>query len=346
VPDTLNPAKRWNSFVCPGCRFVFRVSQDHDGKGVVCPACRIMLRLPGAEDETPPLLAPALAAGARELEEIEPGGEDEEPAGGDWKFLLSLAVPAIALLGLFAWWMAPDEPVPPSVSLVPAVIPEKADEEPAAKSMLVAIESAVKAFLAAASEEEMLLHVRDPERTAPKLRSWHAGKPYAAPGFREMLGDSVAASDEKDLMTVTVRTGDFELRQIVLIESEGVLKVDWESWAGWSEMSWEDFLAKRPVDGKWFRVELSAVDYYNFDFTDEGRWVSYRLDSPDGAISLYGYVPRNDELDQKIRPFEDNLKVKLLLKLKFPEGGRSKNQVLIEAVTGQEWVELPGATDP
>lgn len=305
-----------------------------------------MLRLPGAEDETPPLLAPALAAGAGELEEIEAGDEEEVPAGGDLKFLLSLAVPAVVLLGLFAWWMAPDEPVPPPVSRVPAVIPEKTDEEPAAKSMLVEIESVVKGFLTAASEDDLLLHVRDPESTAPKLKSWLAGKPYEAPGFREMLGDSVAASDEKDLTTVTVRTGDFELRQIVLIESEGVLKVDWESWAGWSEIRWEDFLATRPGDGKWFRVELSAVDYYNFDFTDEDRWVSYRLDSPDGATTLYGYVPRNGELDQKIRPFEDGQKVKVLLKLKFPEGGRSKNQVLIEAVTGQEWVELPGAANP
>jgi hypothetical protein len=350
VPETLNPARRWNSFVCPGCRFVFRVPQDHDGKGVVCPACRIMLRLPGPEDETPPLKSEGLPEGAGELEEIEAGNDDDMPAGGsDWKFLLGLAVPAIALLALFAWWMAPDDSSPPVIAQVPPVVPgDTAGEipQPAPQSMVLEIESVVKAFLGASSEEEVLLHVRQPDRTAPKLKAWLAGKPYVAPGFREMIGDSVSATGDKSLLTVTVRTGDFELRQIVLLESEGTLKVDWESWAGWSEMTWKDFQATRPEDGKWFRVELSAVDYYNFDFKDEDQWVSYRLDSPDGKDSLYGYVPRNGGLDQKIRPFEENLKVRMLLKLKFPAGGTSGNQVVIEAVTGQEWVELPVAENP
>ena len=48
VVETATPAKRWNSFVCPACRSIFRVARDHDGRGVVCPSCRGMLRLPGA----------------------------------------------------------------------------------------------------------------------------------------------------------------------------------------------------------------------------------------------------------------------------------------------------------
>ena len=47
------------------------------------------------------------------------------------------------------------------------------------------------------------------------------------------------------------------------------LKVDWESWAGWSEISWEKFLSMKPVSEHVFRVTLSAVDYYNFGFADE-----------------------------------------------------------------------------
>ena len=49
--------RRWSAFVCPECRFVFRVPRDHDGEGIVCPSCRRMLRLPGEDDETAPLLA-------------------------------------------------------------------------------------------------------------------------------------------------------------------------------------------------------------------------------------------------------------------------------------------------
>ncbi len=49
--------RRWSAYVCPECRFVFRVPRDHDGEGIVCPSCRRMLRLPGEDDETAPLLA-------------------------------------------------------------------------------------------------------------------------------------------------------------------------------------------------------------------------------------------------------------------------------------------------
>ncbi|RYD23361.1 MAG: hypothetical protein EOP87_26570, partial [Verrucomicrobiaceae bacterium] len=69
VSETVT-ARRWNSFVCPGCRCVFRVPRDHDGKGVVCPACRIMLRLPGPDDELPPLMSQP-AAGMAEQAEVE-----------------------------------------------------------------------------------------------------------------------------------------------------------------------------------------------------------------------------------------------------------------------------------
>lgn len=346
MPETLTPARRWNSFVCPGCRFVFRVPRDHDGKGVVCPACRIMLRLPGADDETPPLLTPASEQDSG-LEEIEANAEADDAldSKGDLKFLLSLAVPALVALGLFAWWMAPDPEKPsPASQLMAGPEAEQVEEEtaPAAKGLILEIESVVKSFLESPTPEEALRYVRDPERIAPKLKAWYATKTYNAPGFREVADDSVDTNDATGkILTVKVRTRDFEMREIVLIGTEGNLKVDWESWVGWSEVAWDEFQSQRPVEGKWFRVELSRVAYYNFDFKDEGEWVSYRLVSPDGSASLFGYAPFASPLDEQIRPADENGKVKLLLKLKYPPDAVSGNQVIIESVSGQNWVKIP-----
>lgn len=343
MPETLTSARRWNSFVCPGCRFVFRVPQDHDGRGVVCPACRVMLRLPGPDDELVPLVIPpsALPEPVEEIEDDE--GYDEPPArgaAGDWKFIASLVVPALLLLGGFAWWMMPDdEPArsAPLAAIPPSAVPVV--PEPAARTMILKVEAAVRGFLEAPTAAEALRHVRDPERTRPKLEAWLAGRPYAAPGFHEMLGETVAASGETShLMTVQVRTGDFELREIVLVEAGDELRVDWESWVGWSEMPWADFERERPPEPKWFRVILSRVDYYNFAFKDDAEWSSYRLDAPDGTASLYGYVPRTSKLAQQIRPVDEGGKVKLLLRLKYPPDALSGNQVLIDEVAGQEWV--------
>ena len=66
-------ARRWSGFVCPDCRFVFRVSRDHDGEGIVCPSCRRMLRLPKEGEETAPLMVP--------LQRVDFSDGEEEPRG-------------------------------------------------------------------------------------------------------------------------------------------------------------------------------------------------------------------------------------------------------------------------
>src|SRR6478672_5978907 len=57
VSEMMESARRWSGFVCPDCRFVFRVPRDHDGKGIVCPSCRRILRIPTAGDTPGPLTA-------------------------------------------------------------------------------------------------------------------------------------------------------------------------------------------------------------------------------------------------------------------------------------------------
>ena len=51
-------ARRWGAFVCPDCRFLFRIPGDHDGLGIVCPSCRRMLRIPKDGDAVSPLIKP------------------------------------------------------------------------------------------------------------------------------------------------------------------------------------------------------------------------------------------------------------------------------------------------
>lgn len=50
------PAKRrWNAYVCPDCRLVFRIPTNHEGRGTVCPSCSRLLRIPKEGDPLPPL---------------------------------------------------------------------------------------------------------------------------------------------------------------------------------------------------------------------------------------------------------------------------------------------------
>ena len=138
-------------------------------------------------------------------------------------------------------------------------------------------------------------------------------------------------------MTVKVRTSGMDVKPMAFFMTPEGLKIDWESWAGWSEMPWEEFLSSRPVSGKLFRVWLSPVDYYNFAFSDDLKWQSYLFESPDGEHSVYGYVERGSVLDNRLRPSPDVNMTPLTVMLSFPENATSRNQVLVGKIVAEGW---------
>jgi hypothetical protein len=145
--------------------------------------------------------------------------------------------------------------------------------------------------------------------------------------------------------TVVVRTGEYADKTMALFPAPDGVKIDWESWVGWSEMPWADFIQTRPSDAKLFRVMLAPVDYYNFNFTDDRKWRSYRLISPDGEHALYGYVELNSVLDGRLRPSPDKKQIPLTLSLRYPPDSDSPNQVLVEKWHADGWV-LENETEP
>jgi hypothetical protein len=143
---------------------------------------------------------------------------------------------------------------------------------------------------------------------------------------------------------VSILTSDFEQMQLAFIDGEDGLKIDWESWVGWSEMPWDELIEKRPSEPILIRAMLKWIDYYNFAFSDERKWRSYRLVSPDGEHMLYGYVDRNSPLDQKIRPGEPTATVAVTVRIHFPESEAKGKQVVIDQLVADGWV-VPGVDE-
>lgn len=337
--------RRWNSFVCPGCRFVFRVPRDHDGQGTVCPSCHVMLRLPAEGEETPPLVRPVAAESVPEeifddLAPEEEGGERSSVA-----LLVGMSMIGLSVLVGFAFWLKPrvvdhQPEVVINVPKLPAVKKDpSAKEPPDMTRILKEAEPVVKGFLSAKTVDEALKYVSKPDRTRARWTAWLKGDAYSSQGLSKIDEKSVAVSEE--LVSIAVTTADYSVRQIALrMESDG-LKVDWESWAGWSEMSWADFRSQKPTEAKLFRVIISKVDYYNFGFSNDSDWVSYRLESPDRDQSIFGYAEAASPVAAKVRPMDADSKRPdfLLLRLRFPAGAAADNQVIIEDSIGQGWVE-------
>lgn len=193
----------------------------------------------------------------------------------------------------------------------------------------------IEGFLNAKSPVEMAKWVRHPEFTLPKIEKFF-GENFVPEGFSS-IDWSTPPTRTGNSIKIKIQDGNFLKREIYLIDEDG-WKVDWESWAGWSEMNWEALKESRPTELVLLRAVVSDVSYYNFSFVDEGRWSSYRLESFGGEASIYGYVPRGGVMDARLKSLEDIRERMFTVKVRYPDDAPSGSQVTIEEIVTDGWL--------
>jgi hypothetical protein len=115
--------------------------------------------------------------------------------------------------------------------------------------------------------------------------------------------------------------------------------IDWESWVGYSEIPWGEVGKIRPREPTLFRVLASPVHYFNFGFSDDRKWRSYRLQSPDRKHTLYGYVERfsiQESMLSRLNVKSDQARA-YILRIRFVDDS-GPDQVVIEEVVESGWV--------
>ncbi len=376
----MDSKRRWSGFVCPECRFVFRVSRDHDGTGIVCPCCRRLMRIPGEDDTPSALLAPIrqVQAGEAAVPEDETNpplqrrhGKNRRKAAPpeipSWeieatrtrhgerrtmKWILIGGIPLFAVIVVavvFALRSPPAPVVPDFVGVATGPDEGESIEEDielpqvmkrSEPSIIGEAEPLARAFLEATDVKQVLPLIHDVETVEPRLRRHYPdGKiePVGLSAFNTGGGLNYRGS----LVAISVRTREHEQRQLAFVDGPEGLKIDWESWVGWSDMTWEDFIERSPSSPHTFRVVLQQVEYYNFAFTDEDKWQSYTLVSPDGEYLLYGYAEKGSVLNEQLRPSDPKSGSAMMLGIKYPEARQSGRQVLIDSIVAEGWVQAP-----
>lgn len=192
-------------------------------------------------------------------------------------------------------------------------------------------------FLEATRVEDLLPLVRNPDVAKSRmLRHYPDGK-IKPPGMMAFNTQSEIFR-RGSIAACTVQILNYDEKTLAFIETPQGLKIDWESWVGWSDMPWEEFLTKKPAVAHAFRLMLCPVEYYNMAFTNDTKWQSYRLASPDGKHVIYGYAERGSMLNSKLALDCDGTQAALILALKFPDNSTSPAQVLIESRVTDSWV--------
>ncbi len=347
--------------------------------GLVCPSCRRMLKLPTPGDDVPPLVIPPPGLSepvivAEREEPAAPEGQlrkrrrrllkDKDSGTPDWekqqvrrsqrseKVLMGSMIGGAVLLVVVALvvFLKPksDDPTPAAnlpktpISL-PPIAPSPLDETPDVGTFLREAEPLAMIFLHAKTVAELLPVVRHPKITGPRLQERHPDGMLKPPGM-ESFAEGGSVILEKSTAVVKVRTATFEEREVSFFKSAEGWKVDWESWVGWSDMPWDEFMQKQPKTPIRFRLRLKPIIYYNFVFSDDLKWRSYLAESQDGNHRLFAYVERGSRVDNLIN-FADNPNGgDYVLDLRFPAENPGSNQVLIEDRIAEGWVE-PERTD-
>jgi hypothetical protein len=198
-------------------------------------------------------------------------------------------------------------------------------------------EPMAKSFLEATEVSQILPLIHHPERAEPRLKKlWPDGKIIPQP-FKSVSAE-LDFSAEGDLAGVAVDVGELAKRRMVFVKSPEGWKIDWEFWADWSDMSWTEFRSAKPTTPVVFRVTLNDVAYYNFYFTDDKKWQSFRLTSADGAHSIHAYAERGTEVHRRLSIRAEAKHAPLMLALRFPEEG-ARDQVIIDRIVAEGWIE-------
>lgn len=260
------------------------------------------------------------------------------------------AVTVVMVIGL-GWRMlaptaAPSGGVRPVASAASAGKPKpERDAELDPAHFLVAAEPIARQFLTAKNVQELRKVIYRPQELEKKLNAFYPQGEVDPEGLVKFdVSGSIKSLSR--IHQVEVQTARFDVRELTFVVTPSGLKVDWESWVGSSEMTWRDFVEKRPQQACEMRVVVSHTDYYNFEFGDDRQWRSYRLESADAETVLYGYVPRGSALEENL---DKSLKYdgsRYILKMHFMPGDSRAKQVVIDQVVEKQWTQLAEEDQP
>ncbi len=207
----------------------------------------------------------------------------------------------------------------------------------------MALASAEK-FIAAPDIPAMLECVRGGAVQEARMLKYYEKQPYQPLALEAMDRNSGVLLAEGKAYQVIVRDSQNIARALVLLKEGDRYLVDWESWVGWSDMSWEEIKEKKPLTPTAVRVIVSAESYYNFDFptSAEKDWLSYRLDFVGEDRFLYGYLRRDSPVINQMRPIATDSNGAMILKIRYVEAGSHPTQVVIDSVESDSWIkDLP-----
>ena len=202
-----------------------------------------------------------------------------------------------------------------------------------AQQLVTAIDKTVRGYMQARTIEEKLRYVRHPEAMKARMENYYSQYPLKAEKV-SVVTDYKPLTLENTLFWTVVAAVAEKRGESLLIEqlSENEVKIDWDSHVNYQPLPWDQYAREQPTQTMAFRVTVEPTVRYLAEFSDEARWVCYRLRSQNSEDTLYGYVARNSEqhalIQQRLNEGGDTM----ILRLQFAKAMKAKQSLVIDKV--------------
>jgi hypothetical protein len=230
------------------------------------------------------------------------------------------------------------------VTKVETTAPEPVDpnslEKKAIFSLLPDANMILQRFFQCSTTKAMLQFVRDPSRVEPLMEKYYRENGEMKPiELSQPLAETTSMVHKQFLMGA-IEYKDFSQHTVILEKTADGFRVDWESFVGYCDMSWDAFKKARPKEPKLFRAILKPTIYWNNAFTDQTKWRSYRLTDQDSQHTLWGYAELASETNDRISQAlvgAPNAQINCVLMLSYPEDAKDDSQVQITKYLETGW---------
>ena len=295
---------------------------------------------PALEEILPAVSASATAGETRALLEEQWGAARRRgPVLWGW-----VVVGSLLLAGAAGWSvlsLMTHKEVPQQVMADPyGMQQEEATKQEEARRLVEAIEKRVAAYLAAATPDGLLEHVRRREQVAPLIKDWYGRHPYRAVRLETVRTLQPISLEMRPYWMALAGTGAGQ--RILLVEqcADGQVLVDWETDVCYQPLEWDEFVTKRPEGLYDFRVSAVQDTYYSHEFQSPEQFLCLRLTAKGSDEFLFGYVRRGTADEARVREAfaaAGGGTVSMVLKLGHLPASSARRSVSVVSVVATRW---------
>ena len=204
------------------------------------------------------------------------------------------------------------------------------------------MEEILRGFLSAKTVEERLKYVRHPDRVKPLMMDHYKRFPIQSYQYEKANDYTAVSLKKRPFVVLSARVAEGKSFSILLEDVEKGYLVDWESFASYQPITFEDYLKNRPTLPIDLRVYGSFDDFYAYEFQEEDGYLCVRLTSERTDKAIFGYVKEGTTLASEVKKYLEappgRPKIQpFILRVRFLPESKAPRSVVIDKIISTSW---------